>query len=332
METYIFIFHFYDIFIVSFTAENKRKYADTTYAAQEFKSKHIINYFKNVKVKDITYKMACNFLDSLFIKQNLSTRTVKDIRALLNSIMNYAVENNIISINPIKNVSLNKELSIQHSGKNSTDDDFFSFDEAMQFLKAAKGHELYALFFFTLFFGLRREEVLGLRWDAIDFKNRNMKINHTVTKGTKINRNNATKTDSSTREYPLNDEQIEMLLKIKRNEERFRNDCGSGYIDNDYIFKHDDGSLYYPDYPTKAFKKIIERNPDLPQKITFHGLRSSCVSILVHDGYDIKTIQRWVGHKDFNTTLKIYAKVKDRESKKEILNGMGNLLHLDFED
>ena len=71
---------------------------------------------------------------------------------------------------------------------------------------------------------------------------------------------------------------------------------------------------------------MIKAHPELPQHITFHGLRTSCVSILVHEGYDVKRIQRWVGHKDINTTLKIYAKVKDKEAKQEILDGMTNII------
>lgn len=99
-------------------------------------------------------------------------------------------------------------------------------------------------------------------------------------------------------------------------EKAYRRLCGNGYVENDYIFKHADGTVYYPDYPTKAFSKLIKRIPELPQSITFHGLRSSCVSMLVHQGMDVKSIQKWVGHADIDTTLRIYAKVKDKESKK----------------
>ncbi len=55
-------------------------------------------------------------------------------------------------------------------------------------------------------------------------------------------------------------------------------------------------------------------------------LRSSCVSILVHKGVDVKTIQKWVGHADINTTLKIYAKVKDKEAKKQASESMDDLI------
>jgi len=53
------------------------------------------------------------------------------------------------------------------------------------------------------------------------------------------------------------------------------------------------GTLFYPDHVTKAFSKVSKNNPDLPQRMTFHGLRTSCVSILVHDGMDIKSIKDW---------------------------------------
>ena len=193
--------------------------------------------------------------------------------------MNKAVEDGIIVINPVKDLKLNKNLLAEHS-KAQIDDDFFSYDEAILFLDKAKEHPLYNLFYFTLFFGLRRSEVLGLKWSCIDFRNKTMNITHTVTKGTTINRLNTTKTETSQRFYPLSDTQIELLENLKKIENENKRLCGNCYKDNDYIFKHIDGSLFYPDYPSKAFLKIIKANPDLPQHITFHGLRKSCVSIV----------------------------------------------------
>ena len=121
-----------------------------------------------------------------------------------------------------------------------------------------------------------------------------MKITHTVTKGMSITRANTTKTEASNREYPLSDEQIAMFQHLRKKELMNRRLCGNSYYDSDYIFKHEDGTLYYPDYPTKAFGKLIRRTPELPQGITFHGLRSSCVSMLVHQGMDVKSIQKSV--------------------------------------
>ena len=119
-----------------------------------------------------------------------------------------------------------------------------------------------------------------------------------------------------------------MFTQLRKKEQNNRKISGNGYVDSEYIFKHADGSLYYPDYPSKAFSKLIKKMSTLPQAITFHGLRSSCVSILVHQGMDVKSIQKWVGHADIDTTLRIYSKVKDKEAKKEISTTMNGIIPL----
>ncbi len=311
-----------------FLQKKKREVADTTYAAYLYKTRHITEYFQSTKLKDLKESMIESFLDALFEVHHASPRTVKDIKVLFGSILEQSIKDGLISHNPVKEVVINKNLADKYARIKNVDDDFFSFEEAQQFLDAAKDHELYELFYLTLFFGLRREESLGLKWSAIDFKNKTMRINHTVTIGTTVTRKNTTKTASSTRTYPLSDEQIQMFLKLKKTEIENRILCGNGYYDSDYIFKHVDGTLYYPDYPTKAFGKIIKKHPELPQHITFHGLRSSCVSILVHQGKDVKSIQKWVGHADINTTLRIYAKVKDKDAKREISDTMTDIIQI----
>ena len=311
-----------------FLNRKKREISDTTYSSYYYKSKRIKEYFGAIKVRDVNEVIVENFLDNLFEEHHVQQRTVKDLKVLLGGIFEQAVKEGIIAYNPVKEVLINKGLAIKYSKERNTDEEFFSYEEAQHFLGKMKDHELYELFYLTLFFGLRREEILGLRWSAIDFKDMTLAINHTVTRGMTVNRANTTKTSSSAREYPLTEEQIEMFNQLKKKEEANRKLFGNGYQDNDYIFKHADGTLYYPDYPSKIFSKLIKKMPELPQGITFHGLRSSCVSILVHQGMDVKSIQKWVGHADIDTTLRIYAKVKDKESKREISETMKGIIQL----
>ena len=309
--------------------KKKREVADTTYTSYFYRAKKIRDYFTIVKVKDVSKELLASFFDDLFTEDNIQPRTVKDIRVFFSYVMDQAIKDGIIIHNLVEDVEINKNLAAKYAKGKSNDNKFFSFDEAMLFLYKSKGHELYELFYVTLFFGLRREEVLGLRWSAINFKKKTMSINHTVTKGTSINRTNTTKTEYSNRDYPLTDEQVDMFKKLREKENENRKLFGNGYFDSDYVFKHVDGSLYYPDYPTKAFNKLIKSTPELPQEITFHGLRKSCVSILVHEGLDVKSIQKWVGHADISTTLKIYAMVKDQTAKKEVSDVMRNIIILD---
>lgn len=308
--------------------KKKREIADTTYSAYFYKIKRIKDALGLFKVKEITVRTVETFLDSLFEVHHASPRTVKDIKVIFGAVMEQAQKEGLIAYNPVKEAVINKTLAARYAGDKNTDDEFFSYEEAQRFLDGAKDHELYELFYLTLFFGLRREEVLGLRWSAVSFKDKTMRINHTVTKGTTITRANTTKTASSERVYPLTDEQVSMFRRLREKELANRKLCGNGYFDSDYIFKHADGSLYYPDYPTKAFGKLIKKIPDLPQEITFHGLRSSCVSILVHQGKDIKSIQDWVGHADVDTTLRIYAKVKDKEAKRDVSDTMTGVIRI----
>lgn len=309
-------------------SQKKRDVSDTTYSSYFYSGKRISEGIGNVLVREVNKNLVEIFLDNLFTVSKAQPRTVKDTKAFFSQIMESAVKEGLIITNPIKDVVINKNLIAQYTKPKKADDEFFSYEEALLFLDKTKEHELHELFYLTLFFGLRREEVLGLCWSAIDFTKKSLSIHHTVTKGTKVNRINRTKTSSSTRIYPLTDEQIDMFQRLKNKEQAKRKLFGNGYHENEYIFKHADGSLYYPDYPSKAFRKIILKTPELPQNITFHGLRKSCVSILVHQGMDVKSIQKWVGHADIDTTLRIYAKVKDKAAKKEVSDTMNNILPL----
>ncbi len=313
-------------YVDRFLERKKRTVSDTTYSGYYHRGTHIKTFFASIRVNDVKTRDVEQFLDYLFTERGIQPRSVKDIKVLFGTILDLAAKDGLISVNPAREAVINKNLSAKYAKAKKEDDDFFSYREAQQFLEIVENHPLYELFFVTLFFGLRREEVLGLRWSSVNFAEKRFVINHTVTKGTGVNRLNATKTTSSTRTYPLNDEQVRMFAHLREVEKQNRRLFGNGYQDNDYIFKHEDGKPYYPDYPTKAFGKVIKAHPELPQGITFHGLRSSCVSILVHEGFDVKRIQKWVGHADIETTLKIYAKVKDKEAKQEILNGMNDII------
>ena len=312
----------------AFLNKKSREVSGTTYSSYFYRVKRIKDYFGDTRVRDLTESMVEGFLDDMFEEDHVQYRTVKDVKVVFGGIMEQAVKEGLIPYNPVKEVVINKNLAVKYAKEKNTDEEFFSYEEAQLFLSNIKDHELYELFYLTLFFGLRREEILGLRWSAIDFKNKTMSINHTVTKGLSVHRVNTTKTASSAREYPLTEEQLNMFRQLKNKEEENRKLFGDCYSENEYIFKHRDGKVYYPDYPTKTFTKLIRKMPELPQDITFHGLRSSCVSILVHQGMDVKSIQKWVGHADIDTTLRIYAKVKDKESKREISDAMTDIIPL----
>lgn len=309
--------------------EQKKTSLETvTYDGYDIKLKHIADYFKplNIKLKNITPRDIQNFYNFLATEGNnfkyakrtgLSQRTIHDISLLVKSILRFAVQMEDIPSSPAEKISIPKTKRGQGKPDNYIDSDDLQF-----FLKELEGNRLKELFIITLFLGLRRSEVIGLRWSAINFEKQHLTINHTISRVRKCVAKDSTKTTCSYRTYPLDDYLINLLQGIKQRQDSFKRSMGNSYIDSDYVFTWEDGRPYSPDYVTKSFKKLVRKSEHLSSDLTLHDLRKSCVSLLIDNGCSVKEVQKWVGHADSRTTLEIYAKMK--ESKKvDIANSLG---------
>lgn len=308
-------------FMDHFLNKKIREVRDSTMGPYRYKCKHISDYFRNVMVKDIEDYHVMSFLDSLYADKQFSQKYIKDIRALFKEMMDYAVKSGVIMDNPVLNAHADQRIVECYAKTKEGEDDFFDADEMKEFFRASENHPLYDLFQITFYLGLRREEVLGLRWRVIDFKRKKLIINHTVTKGTKgINYLDLTKTEKSMRTLPLNNITIGIFKKIQKEEKRYRKLFGKDYKNPelDYVFRHQDGQLLYPDYPSKEFRKIVKKTPTLPQKAKLHSLRASCATVLIVKGLQIKEVQQYLGHSDIKTTIDFYDKVSREKNNKKI--------------
>ena len=182
------------------------------------------------------------------------------------------------------------------------------------------------------FYGLRRSEVMGLRWDAVDFVHNTICIRHTVTGCTidgqyQIIAADTTKTRSSRRTLPLVPTVREMLLRLKEQQEQNRKICGQSYSREfaDYICVNKLGERIRPAYLSSCFSKALEQNH--LRHIRFHDLRHSCATLLLAHGVPLKQIQEWLGHSDFSTTANIYAHL-DAASKQKSAETMEEFLKL----
>jgi integrase len=188
---------------------------------------------------------------------------------------------------------------------------FLTAEDAQKMLDAFQNEEIGPIIFVTLYYGLRKSEALGLRWQAVDFENDTITINHTVVGGSRIIRKDSTKSYCSQRTYQLLPDIKALLLRLKAQQEDYKHRLGSGYHENDYIFKNPNGVLYRPDSLTVRFKRALARH-GLPQ-MRYHDLRHSTASILVDKGWDINSIKEWLGHADISTTANIYAHISHRK-------------------
>ena len=296
----------------------------TTYASYEMMATRIIiPYFEtlNIKLKELTTEDIQEFYSAQL--ERVSANTVIHYHAVIHRALKYAVK--------IKTIQSNPAVNVERPRKEKFIGSFYDKKEINTLFDIIQGHPLEVAIKLAAFYGLRREEIIGLKWNAIDFENSTLTIQHTVTEcnlnGKHIEvASDTAKTDSSLRTMPLVANFREMLLAKKEKQKHYRKLCGRSYCKEylDYIFVNEMGERLKPSYLSDGFKRILEQN-DL-RRIRFHDLRHTCASLLLANNVPMKKIQEWLGHSDFSTTANIYAHL-DYQSKissaEAMLTGLG---------
>lgn len=284
----------------------QRKVDAVTYQGYEVLAKtQILPYFdkRRLMLSDINVDTLQVYFDEKQLngrvdgKGGLSARTLRLHKNILFQTLNEAVKAGIIPSNPCQFVQLPKTERYQSS--------YYSAEQLQALFDAIQKEPLYPLVKITALYGLRRSEVLGLKWDSIDFDAGRLTIRHTVSKVTKVVEKDKTKNITSFRSFPLTDEARRIFQAAKAMEKANRRLFGKEYQQNDYVFKWDDGHPYSPDYITDKFSKLLAKY-NLPH-IRFHELRHSCASLLLNAGFTLKDVQEWMGHSDIKMTANIYG-------------------------
>lgn len=244
-------------------------------------------------------------MQSYFIEyeKRLSPNTLRKHKANIHKCLDYAVRLELLPHNPADRVILPKK-------KRFTGAQVLTPGQLQELCKLFKGDELETAVQITVTYGLRRSEVCGLRWDAVDFDANVIHVRHTAVlcDGEVLYTDN-TKTASSRRRLPLTASMRAYLLKVKAAQDATRLLCGKSYDNSGYVCVWEDGRPFSPDFITHHFMRKLQSS-DLPQ-IRFHDLRHSTVNTLRKGGCDAKDIQSWLGHSDVSTTLGVYGHLLD---------------------
>jgi integrase len=276
---------------------------------------HIIPYFKNLKLKvrDLTPAHIQQYVNDKM--KTLSPNTILKHLRNISTCLDSAIRHRIIAFNPVKRIEMPKK--IKYTGAKH-----YNEKQIEQLLNISKGDPLEIVIFLTVFYGLRRSEVLGLKWSAIDFENDAIAINHTVLQGSKKQfRMDSTKNDSSNADVPLATIITDNLKRWKSQQLQHKQLQPHDYIDEGYVCTQIDGSLIKPHYVSAHFKILLAKHK-MPH-IRFHDLRHSSARYLKYLGFDLKDIQIWLRHGNFQTTANIYMNL-DMDEKRGIadtLNG-----------
>lgn len=292
----------------------------------QYATKHIIPYFeaKNLNIQDVkikhledyyTYKSKGGRLDGK--EGGLSSRSIKLHSIVINQVLKDALYHNIIDANPAERAKMPKSNDTSFKGN------FYSVEQCNDLLKLFDGTVMQDMIYITFMYGLRRSELMGLKWNAIDFINNKLFIQHTVVLNETVVAKDKTKNKSSNREYPLLTEIKEILSKIKHEQEKNKKAFGNCYNDSGYVFSHEDGTTFHPSYVSHMFRKKLTKS-DIP-KYRWHDLRHSTASMLLAKGWSMKDISDWLGHANINVTMNTYTHI-DLNRKRELAKGLENLL------
>ena len=259
------------------------------------------DYFQNKKItlQNIKPKHIQEFYQYL-LDEGLSGNTVKHYHANIRKALQYAMKTDIILSNPADKVDLPKIEEYKPK--------FYTSDEVKILLNEVIGTKLEIPVMIDCFYGFRRSEVIGLKWSAVDFENDTITIDHTITQSNgKLIIRDKTKTKSSKRTLPLEPIVKSFLIELKEKQEKNRELCGDSYNKDylEYICVDNCGNIIRPDYVTETFLKLLKRKN--LKIIRFHDLRHTCASILLKNGANMKEIQAWLGHSNYNTTANLYA-------------------------
>ena len=260
-----------------------------------------------MKLQDVTPALIQSYYNEQ-LKAGLSPNTVRKHHANIHKCLNYAVQLGLIPYNP----SVQTELPPKQKYTGAA---VYTPEQLRDLLQLFQGDPLESVLMLDVIYGLRRSEVCGLRWDAVDMEARTLHVCHTavVANGNVLYSDN-TKTATSNRVLPLTDPMRDYLLEVRERQERDKELLGDAYTDSGYICTKPDGTPIHPNFVTHHFRRVLEAN-DFPA-IRFHDLRHSVVYALRKGGCDVKDIQAWLGHSDVSTTLNVYGHVMGGDMKR----------------
>ena len=236
--------------------------------------------------------------------KGLSAKTVRNIHQIISSALKLAVEQKLIACNPAEGCALpkaeRKEMQTLPVG------------QLTSFLREAKDSGVFALYYIDLTTGLRRGELLGLKWSDIDLEKGDLRVQRQIGRIDGKIIEMPLKTKNAYRTLPLSADAIDVLMQQRRK-------TGN----SEWVFPSPTGGPMSPDSVLHMLHRVLKR-AGLP-KVRFHDLRHTFATLALQNGVDIKTVSGMLGHFSAGFTLDTYAHVTTA-AKREAARTMGSIL------
>ena len=236
--------------------------------------------------------------------KGLAPKTVRNIHQMIGSAYNLAMEQKLVSKNPTQGCALPK---VEHKEMRT-----LTTDQLSTFFQEARDSGVYELYYLDLATGLRRGELLGLKWTDVDFQHGVLKIQRAISRQNGKVVEVPLKTKNAYRTLPLSADAIDVLMQQRRKTSN-----------SEWVFPSPTGGPMSPDSVLHMLHRVLKR-AGLP-KVRFHDLRHTFATLSLKSGVDVKTVSSMLGHYSAGFTLNTYAHVT-AQMKQDAADAIGGVI------
>lgn len=287
---------------------------------------YVMDTFGNMKIMDLKKSDIKGFYNKLY-SQGLKPGTIDGVHTVIHQVLEMAIDDDVIRYNPSDKAL--KELKMEHADDKKKVKSL-TLEEEILFTNYLQTHEKdknwYPIFIVMVMAGLRVGEATALQWSDIDFENNIINIDKTLVYYANMSDHkcrytiNTTKTPAGKRKVEMIDMVRDALLKEKERQEYLKIECQSnidGY--HDFVFLNKDYRVHNQNSLNRALERIVRNcneeiigkssspDPVLLPRIHCHMLRHTYGTRLNDAGVNVKAMQEMLGHKDIDTTMRIYV-------------------------
>ncbi len=236
-------------------------------------------------------------------------RTIERAIHTLRNALNSAVDNKLIGSNPVHKIPVKIE---------SYEPRVLSVEEIDQLFAVVAGDRLEALYRLAIQLGLRKGELLGLRWKDIDFEAQTLHVRQQSIMVNSRPQLGPLKTKHARRVIDLPSSLCRALHQRRAEQLSERTLAGTRWQEQDLVFSTELGTLLQHSNLTRHFKAVIERMGLPRNTVRFHDLRHTFVTLLLAKGESVRVVQEIVGHSDPQTTQRVYQSVSDDQKRRAV--------------
>lgn len=279
--------------------------------------KQIIQFIGKIKLKDLRPDQIQSFYDRLK-DEGRSPHAIHVVHKVLRVALNHAVKLGTLGLNPCKGVTSPKPQQAEMK--------FYDQEQVKEFLTTAEtyGDRFYPLYYLAIHTGMRQGELLGLKWEDIDWERRSLKVKRQVRHFKHGEyKFSKPKSKSGSRTIILGLKVVSVLQAHQINQNRLITDVGEDWVDLDLVFASNMGTPVTASNLRRSFRKIINLS-GLP-KIRFHDLRHTAASLMLNNGIPILVASRRLGHSKPSMTMDVYGHIIPNKEE-EAADLMDNLI------